>query len=219
MRKITCSFGGAFLAMCLTSCRSANAPTTTPSAPTVAVTVPTSPGTISGIVADGNQPLAGVQVDNGYGPNSWVFTDASGIFHLPANASVHPMQWVRAGKAGYAQPCAAPVSENAPVMVQMVSRAALTGAPQPSPSGFRTVSGDAVQMTSSGTQTVAGVWVDFEPDLMDDWPAAVTFTDASGRFSLCGLPTEAVGIGAAVGNSYGYVTVPPGQTTIEITLR
>src|SRR5258708_3820147 len=107
MRNIASSFvGAACFAVLLAACSNTNPPTTTPSAPTVTVTVPTSAGTISGIVAEGSRPLAGVQVDNGYGPNSWAFTDASG------------------------------------------------------------------------------------------------------RFSLCSLPADAVGIGAAVGNSYGYLTVP-----------
>src|SRR5260370_39905404 len=106
------------------------------------------------------------------------------------------MRWVRASKDGYAQPCAAVVSGTAAITVQMVSRSALTGVPLQSPNGFRTVSGVAGQMTSNGKQPVAGVWVDFEPDPTGDWPAAVTFTDASGRVCPGAFPAHAFGIGA-----------------------
>jgi hypothetical protein len=129
------------------------------------------------------------------------------------------MPWLRASKNGYAQPCATPITGSAPINVQVVSRAALTGAPLPSPSGFRTISGIVLQMTGAGAQPVASAWVDFEPDPMSDWPAAVTFSDAEGRFSLCGLPLDAVGIGGANANTYGYVTASPGQTNIELTLH
>jgi hypothetical protein len=74
-------------------------------------------------------------------PGAWVITDANGAFQLPTGKSVDPMRWVRASKAGYAQPCAAPIIGNARMNVQLVSRSALTGAPLPSPDGLRTVSG------------------------------------------------------------------------------
>ena len=69
-------------------------------------------------------------------------------------------------------------------------------------------------------QPVAGVWVDFEPDPNNDWPAAVTFTNAKGEFSLCALPQPALNIGAyREDTGFAYAIVPPGQTTIELTLQ
>src|SRR5438128_1989540 len=174
--------GGILLAVIVADCSGTTAPTPVGSPPAVAVTVPITE-TISGVVAESLRPIPGAQVDNGYGPGAWVITDANGAFQLPTSKSVDSMRWVRAGKAGYAQPCAAPMNGNAPINVQIVSRSALTGAPLPSPDGLRTVSGVVVQMTNSGVQQpVANAWVDFEPSAIDDWPAAYTLSDARGRF-------------------------------------
>jgi hypothetical protein len=218
--------GGILLAVIVAGCTGGTtAPTPTPavSPPVVAVPVPVTE-VISGVVAEGSGPIPGAQVDNGYGPGAWVITDANGAFQLSTTKSVHPMRWVRASKPGYVQPCAAPINGDAPLNVQIVSRSALTGAPLPSPTGLRTVSGVVMQMMDSGApQPVANVWVDFEPsaDGIDDWPAAVTLSDAMGRFSLCGLPMEALPIGAtsASGSYHALVTVPPGQNEIEVMLH
>jgi len=167
---------------------------------------------------EGTRPLAGVTVDQGYGPGSWVVTDANGAFQLPAGGV--PLGWLRATKPGYVEPCAVRIAGNGPFAVQMVSLSALTGTPLSSPSGFRTVSGVVRQMTSDTLQGVAGAWVDFEPDPNNtDWLAAVTLTDVSGRFSLCGLPQDAALIGAVSGTAFGRTTVPSDQTYIEIDLH
>jgi len=216
--------GAAFLAIVVAGCSGPKALPPVPSAPTVTNTAPTNAATISGVVVEGTRPLAGAQVDNGYGPGAWATTDVDGAFQLILSRSVEPHNWVRAGKDGYAQPCAVPIN-GASVSVELVSRTAVRGDPLLSPNGFRTVSGVVLQSTNTGPRPVAGAWVDFEPTLepLDDWPAAYTFTDASGRFSLCGLSLDAVNIGAvnAPMNSTGfaYVTVPPGQTYIELTLH
>jgi hypothetical protein len=119
------------------------------------------------------------------------------------------------------QPCAVRISGNGPFTIQLVSRAALTGTPLSSPSGFRSVSGVVRQMTIDTLQGVAGAAVGFLPDLNNtDWDAAFTFTDSSGRFTLCGLPQDAVLI-EAVGTTGRWVdaTVPSDQTYIEIDLQ
>jgi len=210
-----CLVGAALLVV--VACTSSSAPTaSTPlSAPSASSGVV--PGRIvSGVVAEGAQPIAGAQIDNG--PGSWVLSDANGAFQFPATQSIDPHAWVRASKDGYAQPCAAPIADTGPVAVQMVPLSALNSVPLPSPAGFRTISGVVTMTTSAGTWPAVGVWVDFEPSLADDWPAAFTHTDSNGKFSLCTLPETAVNIGALLGNMFAYVTVPPGQTNIELTL-
>jgi hypothetical protein len=47
-----------------------------------------------------------------------------------------------------------------------------------------------------------------------DSPAAFTFTDASGRYLICGIPAESPAvIGTAVKGVARYATAAPGQTT------
>jgi hypothetical protein len=50
--------------------------------------------------------------------------------------------------------------------------------------------------------------------------AAITYTDQAGRFALCGLPADVtVLFGASSGRArVTYVSVPPGQTNVEIVL-
>jgi len=209
-------FVGATL-LVVVACTSSSTPTaSTPlSAPSASSGL--APGRIvSGVVAEGAHPIAGAQIDNG--PGSWVLSDANGAFQFPATRSIEPHAWVRASKDGYAQPCAAPIADTGPVAVQMVLLTALNSDPLPSPAGFRTISGVVTLTTSAGPRPAVGVWVDFEPSLVDDWPAAFTHTDSSGKFSLCTLPETALNVGALVGNTFAYVTVPPGQTNIELTL-
>jgi hypothetical protein len=124
-------------------CHSTTAPTlTTATTSTSTVSVPA----ISGVVMEDTRPLAGVTVDQGYGPGSWVVTDVNGAFQLPASGV--PEGWLRTSKPGYVEPCAVRIAGNGPFAVQMVSLSALTGTPLSSPSGFRTVSGVVRQMTS-----------------------------------------------------------------------
>jgi hypothetical protein len=75
-----------------------------------------------------------------------------------------------------------------------------------------------VETTPSGKQPMANVFVDYEP--LEDFPAAVTYSDASGRFLLCGLPrNETVKLGVGIGDRAAYVNVAPDQSTdLEITL-
>ena len=197
-------------------CHSTMAPTLTSTSTSTTSTI--SAPAISGVVMEGTRPLAGVRGDGGaFGPGSWVVTDANGAFQLPA--SLAPEGWFRTSKPGYVQPCAERLAGNGPFTLQMASLSTLTGIPLPSPSGFRTVSGIVRQMTSDGLQPAAGVWVDFEPDPSNDWPAAVTLTDAIGRFSLCGLPQDAVVIYTVAGSNVASTTVPSDQTSVTIDVH
>jgi hypothetical protein len=167
---------------------------------------------------EGTRPLAGVTVDRGFAPGTWeVVTDANGAFQLPGLGS--PEEWLRAYKDGYAQPCATHITGNGPFTVQMVSRAVLTSTPLSSPGGFRTVSGVVRQMTTDTLQGVEGAVVAFEPDLNNnEFNAAYTFTDSSGRFTLCGLPQDAVVIEAQTGR-WARATVPSDQTYVELDVQ
>jgi Carboxypeptidase regulatory-like domain len=236
---ITRLAAGASLALLAAGCGSG--PASMPSAPTrvsyPGVFGPTpdplisGPYTISGVVTESGRPIAGANVNAfvnqgnfgysymwAYGP---LLTDGGGRYRmtgLPAGVRV----WFQVYKDGYVQQCAA-----APVTLQghmamdlaLVSKANLTASTTQSAPGFRSVSGTIVEMTSAGKQPVAGAFVDWEP--LEDFPAAVTYSDGAGRFALCGLPQdEAVQLGASlVFGRIGYSNIPPSQTAgVEITL-
>jgi hypothetical protein len=130
-------------------------------------------------------------------------------------------------KEGYVQQCAAPpivIQGDAAIDLELVSRASVTPTGKQSAPGFRTVTGTVVEMTETGVQPMTGIYVGFGIDPSGDVSAAVTYTDSSGRFALCGLPAdEPVWIGAGTGAGptlrYKFVTVPPGQDSgVEIIL-
>ena len=186
--------------------------------------------TISGVVAEYGRPVASANVnawvDLGNSGYSYMYlhgallTDPNGRYRmtgLPGGARL----WFQTYKDGYVQQCAAPtvtVSGDTAVDLALVSKANLTASPMLAAVGLRGVSGTIVEMTATGKRPVGGVFVDFEPTM--DFPAAVTYSDGTGRFALCGLPaSDTVQLGAGLGNRVAYVNVPPGQTgDIEITL-
>jgi hypothetical protein len=150
-----------------------------------------------------------------------LLTDAAGRYRLiglPAQVKV----WLQTWKDGYVQQCAAPqvtLLGVTRVDAQLISKASLSASSaQPSAPGFRSVSGVVYESTEAGKRPVAGAFVTYEP--LMDFPAAVTITDATGRYLLCGLPDEqAALIGTAVGRRGAWVSAPPGQSTgIDITL-
>lgn len=185
--------------------------------------------TITGVVAESGRPIEAARV------NAWVqfgsggyqimrahgalLTDGDGryrITDLPASASV----WLQVFKDGYVQQCAVgpvTVQGDVAINVALVSTANLTAIAQSAP-GFRSVSGMVVQTTSTGEQPVAGAYVDFEP--VEDFTSALTYSDRSGRFALCGLPVDAtVRLGASSGGRVAFANVPPGKTSdVEIVL-
>ncbi len=202
-----------------------------PSAPTTMAPPPSvGSNTISGVVRnEGGGPIQGANV------NAWVMTgsfnysymyahgalltDADGRYRmtgLPGGVQV----WLQDYKEGYAQQCAVgpvTVQGDRVIDLQLVATANLT-ATAPSVSGFRSLSGTVVEMTPTGKAPVAGAFVDFEP--VEDFVAAVTHTDQAGRFALCGLPADvAVGLSASTGTArVTYVSVPAGETSVEIIL-
>ena len=230
---------GASLAMLAAGCGSG--PASVPSAPTRASTpsvpgptpipVNSGPYAISGVVAESGRPIAGANVNAfvnqgnfGYSymyVHGALLTDAGGGYRmtgLPAGVRV----WLQVYKDGYVQQCAvAPVTLQGDMAMDLalVTKANLTASTWQSAPGLRSVLGVIVEDTPTGKQPVAGAFVDFEP--LEDFPAAVTNSDAGGRFLLCGLPqSDMVRLGASAGTSrVAYVNVPPDQTTdVEITL-
>jgi hypothetical protein len=214
-----------------------------PAAPSVTVPntspfpIATGPYHISGIVSGNGQPVANADV------NAWVetpgssysywyahgplHTDASGAYQLaglPGSANV----WVKLNAAGYVQQCAAyaVVSGNLTMNLALVSTADVSGSPVPSAPGLRSISGTVVEMTAAGSQPVGGAYVTAEAGADPDFapsenPAAYTYTDATGRFALCDLPTDSTVYLEAdgPGSASAEVSVASGQTSdVLITL-
>ena len=75
-----------------------------------------------------------------------------------------------------------------------------------------------LQHTDAGDEPVTGAAIEFDP--FTEFPVAETQADRDGRYFLCGLPTnDSVFVEATVdGTQYGYVVVPPGQTTADIVV-
>jgi hypothetical protein len=189
--------------------------------------------TIRGIVterlaAGGVRPLPDVNVNawvdtGGMGYSYWWangrrHTNGSGQFELsglPASAIVIVDVWVDGHD--YVQQCAAPpirMQEDARVELQLVAKGNVSSRPEgiSMAPGFRSVSGAILENTPAGQRPVPGILVDYEPYM--DSPAAFTFTDASGRYLICGIPAESPAvIGTAVKGVARYATAAPGQTT------
>ncbi len=227
---------GVSIALLLAGC--GNGPTspsahTTPTTPGIAgsSSFPAGPYVASGAVTDAVGPIVGANV------NAFVITSGIGYSYMYAHGALlsdggrhYRMTdlpggahlWFQVYKDGYVQQCAVPsvtIEGDLTMDLALVAKSNVTAsATQAAPPGWRWVSGTIVENTATGKEPVAGAGVDFEP--LEDFPAAVTYSDAAGRFALCGLPqNESVTLDAGLGGRIAYVTVPPGQTTgIEITL-
>jgi len=189
--------------------------------------------TIRGIVTErlvggGVRPMPGVNV------NAWVDagtmgysygwanggrrSDGTGQYELsglPGSAIVIVDAWIDGH--GYVQQCAAPptrMEADTTVDLQLVSRDNVSSTPDgiPLAPGFRFVSGVILENTPGGQRPVQGTMVDYEPVM--DSPAARTFTDANGRYLICGMPADSPAvIGVAFKGVAKYATATPGQTT------
>ena len=158
---------------------------------------------ISGVVTEAGTAVADASVGVWVEAKGWGggrdggHTDAQGRYQvgaLPLGALVRLL----VGKQGYVQQCAAPpmvIQADASVDLELVARADLTASSRQSAPGFRTVTGMVGEMTQPPSNRWPGcTWVSCRP--FWDVSAAFTFTDSSGRFALCGLPSnEPVGIG------------------------
>jgi hypothetical protein len=152
-------------------------------------------------------------------------TDGAGRFelpNLPQGASVQ----LQVYKEGYVQQCAAApfvATGQHRLDAQLVRRENVSAARDsvpPSAPGYRLVSGVVYEITSEGRRPAPQAFVDYEPVM--DSPAALTYTDALGRFLLCGIPQAGratIGAALSVGRRYAYREVPPGlDAEIEIEI-
>jgi hypothetical protein len=195
------------------------------------------PNSVAGVITEmtrqGPRPVSGVSVSAwvdlgrlGYSymwANGARASDAAGRYelgNLPDGANVTVQIW----KTDYLQQCAAPtftVSGRSTLDLRVVLTASVSADPAtvPAPAqGFRNVSGVVYETTAEGKRPAPGAAVDFEP--FEDFPAAVTYSDAQGRYLLCGLPD---GAAATLASSIttarvAYVNVPPHQTTMDIEI-
>ena len=214
-------------------------PATAPSPRTGSLPTPAGSATVSGIVTErtplGDRPLSGANV------NAWIQTGTFGysymwangprlsdvegryeLSHLPEGAELQ----LQVYKDGYVQQCAAPplvVGGQLHMDLQLVTRANVSASadtvPPPAP-GFRLISGVVYELTNTGRRPVPDAFVDYEPS--DDSPAAITRTDAAGRFLLCGISqTRMVTIGASISlNRVAYQRVPPGpDANIDVEIK
>jgi hypothetical protein len=201
--------------------------------------IPTGSSKITGIVTErtpsGERPVSGANV------NAWVQTgtfgysymwangprlsDAQGRYELAGLPGGADLQ-VQVYKDGYVQQCAAPplvVGGEMQLDLQLVARAhvsASRASVPPSPFGLRFVTGVVYELTNDGRRPAPDAFVDYEP--IEDSPAALTRTDAAGRFLLCGIPeARTVTISTALGPSrVAYVRVPPGpDADVEIEIK
>ena len=201
---------------------------------------PTGSSTVVGIVTVrtplGDRPLSGANV------NAWIQTATFGYSYMYANGprlsdvdGRYELSNLPEGaelqlqvyKDGYVQQCAAPplvvVGGQMHMDLQLVARANVSASADTVPlsaPGFRLISGIVYELTNDGRRPAPDAFVDYEPT--EDSPAAVTRTDAAGRFLLCGISqTRTVTIGASNGfNRAGYQQVPPGpDANIEVEIK
>jgi len=189
--------------------------------------------TIRGIVTErlvggGVRPMAGVNVNAWVGTGGFGYSymwanggrrsDVTGQYELtglPRSAIVIVDAWTDGHD--YVQQCAAPptrMEADTTVDLQLVSRENVSSTPDgiPLAPGFRFVSGVIFENTPAGKRPVQGVHVDYEPVM--DSPAAHTFSDANGRYLLCGIPADnPADIGAGFNGRAASATARPGQTT------
>ena len=199
-------------------------------------TVPRGGFIIRGVVTERTRsgavrPLVGANV------NAWVDTGRLGYSYMWANGAQlsddggrfalgglpdSARVIVDAYKSGYVQQCAAPplvMDADATVDIELIPRSLVSVSPEEvrSRPGFRSISGVVYENTSQGRRPFAGVFVDYEPVM--DSPAAITVTDANGRYLLCGIPDDEIAtLGSSLNGRAVYVEVPRGQTTADLVI-
>jgi hypothetical protein len=180
-----------------------------------------------------SRPIDGAAVnafveEQGSGYSYWwahgpTFSDPGGGFRLTdirESSTVRLQVW----KEGYAQQCASPpitMRSDTELNAELVSRGALPASPEsipPPAPGFRSLSGRILEADAAATSPVANAFVDFEPVM--DFPAATTFSDAAGRYLLCGVPDDrTVDVCAGSPGRAACVSVPVGQSTgVDVVL-
>jgi hypothetical protein len=204
-----------FLVLLGTACQHTTPAPTTPS--------PTAPSSLSGVVYEstsgGRRPLAGAGIDVSPEDQQWspeTTTDADGHYEV-SSAAMHPDPGsglpvnlkVIATKAGYSQPCRAPMASatNGVLDIDLVSDEVLstTGVPSSMPIAQPTLSGLVFEQTPQGPRPIPAAWVGIST--WGDHDSAATRSDATGRYLLCGVyDTRRYGFEFGAGAS-GYVGV------------
>jgi hypothetical protein len=153
-------------------------------------------------------------VDAGrYGYSYWwangqVHSDAAGNFRLPN--LIAATGFLQAFKTGYIQQCALPAislstnTTNLHLILVARGNAWVDVSSVPASMPGRIVAGRIVENTAAGPQPVAGAFVSFEP--VPDFPAASTYSDANGRYLLCGVSEG--GLGVELGDRMTYTSAP-----------
>ena len=214
---------------------SSSAPPATPIAPTVPTALAYPNFTLSGVVTDSTSgmPLQGVRVFvtlttlSGMPSPDVRMTpsDAMGRYQdsgLPIRGDT---QWAQGSiNDDYVQPCAAPIvtdGNTRTLNIQLTRYANLSSSTPPTPTApnTRIVTGLVFKTIDGSRQPVAGAGVDFEP--FNDFLAAFTRTDASGRYLLCGLPMSRIVLGASSTTSNAtYLMVDAGSDAlVDIELK
>jgi hypothetical protein len=218
---------GVCMALLASACKNPTSTFIPPTQPSQNPTPPAVRFSVTGVVAEGARPIEGARIwgwiqGTGGDATYEAQTDAAGRFQLTLLPQT--TLWLTTSKDGYVQQCAASpvtVNEDTTLDVQLVSRerlSASTADTHPAV-GRRSVSGVIYKITDTGRQPVAGAFVDWEP--FWEFSAAFTYSDAQGRYSLCGVPDASTGaIVASSEKRAAWVALASGQSIdIDITIR
>ena len=238
-------FAGCVLTVCSSACDSSrpsmSGTPTAPTAPAVATV------TLSGTVVERltGQPIPGVAV--GLFPltyptrsSSWppgggyhiTPSDSAGrytIRGIPADFGSFAVLATYPERGKYSQQCLTTATLHADAsqdisLTSAANRAAGNSLQPERVPGTRTISGIVFEVTEAGWQPIEGAWVGFAVDPSGDVAGAEAFSDASGRYLLCGLPETRLTSLFAVKTGYSrdllWKTVEAGpDTTLDIELK
>jgi hypothetical protein len=188
--------------------------------------------TLSGVVTDSTSgaPVQGVRVFVDLYATKGAPTldvrmtpsDVAGRYQTSGLPVAGTVAWAQADS--YFQECAVPITldgRTTTLNIQITREANLSSSVPPTPAApnTRIVTGLVFKTVEGVRQPVPGAFVDFEP--VFDSPAAMTKTDAAGRYLLCGLPVSPIGLGGwSTSSNATYVTVEAGSDAVaDIELK
>jgi hypothetical protein len=160
-------------------------------------------------------PTGGLGAPDGFN------SDASGRFRIPNLHADLGAVWVIAQLQGYRQQCVAMATlgpDDVTADVALVSRdnLAAANAQVPTIPGTRMISGVVYEVTESGRRPIEGAGVGWDASGLDS-VVADTWSDAAGRYVLCGMPTRQIqGLFGTTGfGSVSYVSVDAGSDAVD----
>jgi hypothetical protein len=200
MRRISFGLVVASLALACNSDRTPTSPLPTPPTPTAPT--PVSPGfsftgTVYEVTGASRQAITGVNVGlrNTIGNSNTFFqksgsVDARGRFNISGLGAGRAAVW--ANKDGYVQPCAVTLTITGDTErdIEIVPSSAVEQTTIARLQDYRTaiLTGTVFAVTGGIRTLMASASIGIEIDM--DYVNASTRTDASGRYTLCGLPPE-----------------------------